>query len=171
MPQQPVKPIEEIVREVGRYPLEAFVFVQECIGIAAEHVHGPMTAEQAAVARWMTQHEISHDELNRRCDAGDLPPDIAQSIERVGGIDKMNRHVTGQQLCWAIRDLALQRWGMMARSVLARWNVTSTEDIGQIVFALVENDWLQKQPEDSIDDFQNVFRFEEQFDGSYQIEP
>ena len=34
----------------------------------------------------------------------------------------------------------------MAKGVLARWNICRTEDIGAIIFALVENDWLQKQP-------------------------
>jgi uncharacterized repeat protein (TIGR04138 family) len=38
-----------------------------------------------------------------------------------------------------------------------------------IIFALVENDWLQKQPADSIDDFNQVFDFDEAFDQSYQI--
>jgi len=57
----------------------------------------------------------------------------------------------------------------MARRVLGRWGVETTEDIGQIVFALVNNGWLQKQPTDSIEDFDNVFSFAEAFDQAYRI--
>ena len=84
-------------------------------------------------------------------------------------LESLNRHVTGQQLCLALRDTALKRWGLMARSVLARWNINSTEDIGRIVFALVENGWLQKQPDDSIEDFDHVFDFAQSFSQAYRI--
>ena len=58
----------------------------------------------------------------------------------------------------------------MARNVLARWNITRTEDIGAIIFALVENDWLQKQPTDRIEDFENAFSFDEAFSQAYRLE-
>lgn len=80
----------------------------------------------------------------------------------------MNRHVTGQQLCWAVRDVALSRYGLMARSVLAKWNIRRTEDIGAIIFALVENDWLKKLPSDKIEDFQDVYSFDEVFEPDYR---
>ena len=81
----------------------------------------------------------------------------------------MNRHITGQQLCMVIRDIARERWGLMASGVLGRWGIRSTQDIGAIIFALVENDWLQKQPTDSIEDFNDVFDFNDAFDHAYQI--
>src|SRR5579871_1491968 len=49
---------------------------------------------------------------------------------------KESRHVTGQQLCDALRELAAARWGRMARTVLGYWNIHSTFDFGRIVFAL-----------------------------------
>lgn len=170
MSQQPTKPIEQIVRELERYSLDAFLFVQECIGAASDKAHGPMSNDQANLARWMARHDVSPEELRHRCEQGTLPPDITKTLKRIGGPDEMNRHVTGQQLCWAIRDVALERWGLMARSVLARWGITSSEDVGHIIFALVENHWLQKQPTDTIEDFNNVFCFGDAFDGSYKIE-
>jgi uncharacterized repeat protein (TIGR04138 family) len=169
MPRIPPKPLEQIVSECGRYPLEAFLFVQECVGTAAEHVHGALTPEQAVVAQWMAREEIPPELLARLYHERRLPPDIGRAVHAMGGPERMNRHVTGQQLCWAIRDEALSRWGLMARSVLARWNILRTEDIGQIIFHLVENDWLQKQPSDRIEDFNNVFSFDEAFDESYQL--
>jgi len=170
MPGQPKKPIEDVIRQLGRYPVEAFAFVQECIGVAAEQVHGPMSPAGATVARWMALNAIDLDELKRRSEAGELAPDITEALHTAGGPEKMNRHVTGRQLCWAVRDTALKRWGLMARSVLARWGITRTEDIGAIIFALVENDWLQKQPTDRIEDFEDVFSFDEAFELNYRIE-
>ena len=57
----------------------------------------------------------------------------------------------------------------MARSVLNRWNIRQTEDIGAIIFALVESDWLQKQPTDTRDDFNQVYDFDNAFDQNYKI--
>jgi uncharacterized repeat protein (TIGR04138 family) len=169
MATQPVKPLDQIVREVGKYKTDAFMFVQECIGLATDRVHGPMSPEAAGIAGWMAQQEIAPDELLERWQVGDLPPEIIEAINELGGPEKLNRHVTGQQLCEVIRDIARERWGLMARSVLARWGVHRTEDIGQIVFALVNNAYLQKQPTDSIEDFNNVFKFSDAFDRSYRM--
>lgn len=169
MPKQPDKPLEQIVSEVGRYGIDAFVFVQECIGLATDRVHGPLSPTAAELVAWMHQQEITPDDILERWHAGDLPADIVNAIEELGGPEKLNRHVTGQQLCQVVRDVALERWGLMARGVLTRWGVNRTEDIGEIVFALVNNGWLQKQPTDSIHDFDNVFSFAEAFDRTYQI--
>ena len=168
MPHRPKKPIEEVVADLGRYPLDAFIFVQECIGAASEQVHGPMNPEETAVASWMDRNNIDLGQLCQLYESGSLPPDIAHAIGQIGGPERMNRHVTGQQLCWAVRDVALRRWGLMARGVLARWNITRTEDIGAIIFALVENDWLRKLPTDRVEDFDDVFPFTEGLDQSYK---
>ncbi len=165
----PRKSLEEIVACVGRYPIDAYLFVQECVGAAADRVHGPLSSEQRDVARWMSDNHIGPDQLLEMVCTGSLPPKVAEALQEAGGPEKMNRHVSGQQLCRAIRDIALERWGLMARGVLARWSIHRTEDIGAIIFALVENDWLQKQPTDSIDDFNHVFSFDEAFDQSYRI--
>jgi uncharacterized repeat protein (TIGR04138 family) len=169
MPREPRKSIDEVIRDLGRYPAEAFAFIQECIGLAADQVHAPMTPDEVKLAQWMAQQEVSHEELEAQQMRGDLPPEVMGLVERVGGSMRMNRHVSGQQLCWAVRDAALQRWGFMARSVLTRWNIRRTADIGQIIFALVENDLLQKQPADSIEDFNDVFDFETALEHAYQI--
>jgi uncharacterized repeat protein (TIGR04138 family) len=81
-----------------------------------------------------------------------------------------NRHITGPQLCEGLREFALLQWGMLARTVLRRWNITSTMDFGRIVFALVENGFLQKQEGDSVEDFRNVFDFRAAFEADYRIE-
>lgn len=169
MAKEPDKSLDQIVEEVGRYAMDAFIFVQECIGLATDHVHGPLSPGAAEVVAWMHRRGITPEDLCTRWNLGDLPPDIVKTVEQLGGPEKLNRHVTGQQLCEVIRDIALERWGLMARKVLKRWGVCCTEDIGQIVFALVNNGWLQKQKTDRIEDFDHVFSFAEAFDRRYRI--
>jgi uncharacterized repeat protein (TIGR04138 family) len=75
-----------------------------------------------------------------------------------------SRHVSGRQLCLGLRDYAVQEYGLMARAVLRHWNIHSCEDFGRIVFAMVEGGLMHKTSDDSIDDFQGVFRFAEAFE-------
>lgn len=77
------------------------------------------------------------------------------------------RHVTGSELASAVRDLALVRFGPMARTVLEHWGVHSTSDLGEIVFLLVDCGILIRQDSDSREDFEGLFSFEEAFETSY----
>ena len=66
---------------------------------------------------------------------------------------------------------ALAKWGLMARTVLARWNISKTLDFGRIVFAMVDNGVMQKTDEDTLDDFRDVFDFKSAFnEAGYRIE-
>jgi uncharacterized repeat protein (TIGR04138 family) len=77
------------------------------------------------------------------------------------------RHITGRELALACRDLALERYGVMARLVLDHWGVRSTADIGDIVFTLVELELLISQPGDTREDFAGVFEFDQAFEREY----
>jgi uncharacterized repeat protein (TIGR04138 family) len=77
------------------------------------------------------------------------------------------RHITGRELAIACRDLALDRFGVLARHVLNYWGVRSTADLGDIVFTLVELNLLISQPTDTRDDFLAVFDFDEAFEQNY----
>ena len=77
------------------------------------------------------------------------------------------RHISGRELAEACRDLALERYGVLARQVLEHWGLTCTRDFGDIVFALVDLGLLIKQPHDSRDDFDAVFDFEAVFERDY----
>lgn len=74
-----------------------------------------------------------------------------------------SRHISGKQLCMGLRDFALDQYGFMAQAVLRRWRITSCEDFGQIVFAMVQAEMMRKTPEDRIEDFNDVFDFAEAF--------
>lgn len=77
------------------------------------------------------------------------------------------RHISGQELAEGVRDLALERFGPMARTVLEHWGISATRDLGDIVFALVDCGVLLRQDDDSPEDFDDVFDFEDAFEKRY----
>jgi len=77
------------------------------------------------------------------------------------------RHISGRELACACRDLALERYGVMARIVLERWGIRSTEDIGTVVFTLVDLGYLASQPTDTRDHFVDVYDFADAFGRGY----
>lgn len=79
------------------------------------------------------------------------------------------RHITGQELSRGIRDYAVQQFGIATRLVLEQWGIVKTRQIGDIVFNLIDGGLMRKTDEDSIDDFNEVFDFETEFDSKYLI--
>jgi len=77
------------------------------------------------------------------------------------------RHITGAELAGGVRELAIRKFGPTARSVLEHWGIHRTEDLGEIVFALVEAGVLVAEEEDRPEDFRNLFDFEEEFERNY----
>ena len=77
-------------------------------------------------------------------------------------------HLTGRPLLEGIRNLALQRYGAMAKMVFEHWGVVNTLDFGNIVINMVNEKVLSKTPEDSIDDFRDVYDFEDVFVKEYK---
>ena len=81
------------------------------------------------------------------------------------------RHITGQQLCEAIRRYALEQYGYMAKDVLSNWGIHTTDDFGEIVFNLIRIEQMRKTPQDRIEDFHNVYDFNEAFREGFRITP
>ena len=81
---------------------------------------------------------------------------------------KEPRHVTGRELTDGMRQYALETYGPMARLLLNDWGIHATEDFGEIVFNLVENNLLAKTKNDSREDFAGGFDFEEAFTAPFQ---
>ena len=73
------------------------------------------------------------------------------------------RHVTGQELLGGIREFALQQFGPMTKTVLEEWGIRSSQDFGEIVFNMVEVEWLAKTEKDSRADFAQGYDFDEAF--------
>jgi uncharacterized repeat protein (TIGR04138 family) len=93
---------------------------------------------------------------------------ILATIEFLQSRLELRRHVTGAELAWACRDFALQQFGLLAPVVLAHWGVHRTEDVGRIVFTLVEIGLLVTQPGDHESDFEGVYQFADAFGDSYE---
>jgi uncharacterized repeat protein (TIGR04138 family) len=92
---------------------------------------------------------------------------VLAALEHVQSRLPERRHITGQELAQACRDLALQRYGVMARLVLEHWGIRCTADIGDIVFTLVDLGLLVSQPQDSRRDFSALFDFQDAFERAY----
>lgn len=76
---------------------------------------------------------------------------------------KKPRHVGGGELLEGLREFALSEFGPMAKTILAEWGITCTEDIGEVVFNMVETGLLGKTDEDSRGDFAKGYDFNEAF--------
>lgn len=77
------------------------------------------------------------------------------------------RHISGRELAEGVRELALDQYGPMARTVLEHWGIHDTGQVGDIVFALVEAGILIKQDEDTRAEFEGVYDFDEAFRSPY----
>lgn len=69
-------------------------------------------------------------------------------------------HVSGAELARGACDLAVQEFGMMAPVVFRQWGVTSTDDIGAIVFNLIRAERLSQSERDDPEDFRDLFDLE-----------
>lgn len=82
----------------------------------------------------------------------------------------VERHITGQQLCEAIRQYALQQYGFLAKAVLNSWGVYSTGDFGEIVYNLIRIKLMKKSKTDRREDFDDVYIFEGAFEPDFSTE-
>ena len=76
-------------------------------------------------------------------------------------------HVSGGELLEGARLLTLEEYGPMAYDVLRYWGLSTTRDIGQLVFDLVDEGLLSKTEQDSIEDFAGGYDFQEAFVKGY----
>ncbi len=72
-----------------------------------------------------------------------------------------HRHVSGPELLSGVVEYALKEFGPMAVAVLESWGVKSGEDIGEMVFNLIEVGAFGRSDEDSPQDFVGVISLKE----------
>ena len=130
MAEPPERNMDQVIREDGRYPPEAFEFLHDGLTRAVKDTHG----------------------------------------EQAGEADPGQRHVSGRELSLALRDLALERWGLLAKAVLERWNIHATIDFGNMVYLLIRHRFMRKTEEDSIEDFRDIYDFDEAFNPADHFE-
>jgi len=76
-------------------------------------------------------------------------------------------HVSGQTLCEGLRQMAIEKYGRLALLVLNTWGLKTTRDFGQIVYTLIDHEWMSAQPTDTLDDFNDVYEFQATFKGQF----
>lgn len=94
-----------------------------------------------------------------------------RKLERGGDpeVDESESHVSGGELVEGIRDFAAQQFGLLTPLVFDHWGIHSTLDFGRMVFELVEAGEMRKTPSDQLEDFLDVYDFEDVFDRDYQF--
>ena len=79
-----------------------------------------------------------------------------------------DHHVSGLELLEGVKQLLMRRFGPMTLTVLDYWGIKETQDIGNIVFNLIQKKVLSKTEEDDIAHFKDVYDFTEVFDRGYR---
>ncbi len=85
------------------------------------------------------------------------------------GEGSSRRHLTGQQLCEAIRQFANEQYGYMSKLVFNSWGVHSTSDFGEIVYNLIRIKEMKKSKTDKRSDFDNVYDFDDAFQPVFEL--
>jgi len=88
----------------------------------------------------------------------------ALSKQHVSGETTAEAHTTAEQILESVRSVALIDFETEAKSRLNEWGVKSCEDVGEIVFNLIDAGLLGKQPSDRKEEFQNGYNFDTAFD-------
>ena len=140
----PSHPLVQLLHRDRRYQFEAYLFVFEALNYAQNVLR--LGRESAS-------------------EPGDDPAEEGE------GAEGTERHVSGQELCEAIRRFALDQYGYMAKAVLNSWGVHTTADFGEIVFNLIEVGQMRKTPQDRREDFDGVFDFDVALRQEYRIDP
>ena len=141
----PAHPITELLQEDRRYAFEAYVFIFEALGYAQNVLDMGSESPSEATPQPQPQNEEQD-----------------QATER---------HVSGQELCEAVRRFAVEQYGYMAKTVLNSWGVTKTGDFGEIVFNLIRIGQMRKTAHDCREDFNDVYDFDTAFEQEFKITP
>lgn len=80
-----------------------------------------------------------------------------------------DQHVSGPELLQGFRELAYEQFGGLALTVFRQWGLTSTDDVGHIVWELIDRGNMRKTEDDRLTDFFNLYSFEEVFGKSYPL--
>ena len=83
--------------------------------------------------------------------------------------DPERRHLSGGELVDGVVALARREFGVLAPTVFREWGVATGEDVGRIVFELVEAGHLSARPEDRLDDFLGASDLMERLAGDLEL--
>ena len=84
---------------------------------------------------------------------------LRRKISAIGEV----RHLSARELLESIREFAIESFGPLARTVFTHWGVRTTDDFGQVVFNLIDEEDMGKTDDDHIEDFAAVYDFADVF--------
>jgi uncharacterized repeat protein (TIGR04138 family) len=70
-----------------------------------------------------------------------------------------DQHVSGQELLAGFRDHVLSEYGPMSNIILDQWGLQRGEDVGNIVYNLIDVGYFGKNDGDSLEDFAGGYDF------------
>jgi uncharacterized repeat protein (TIGR04138 family) len=146
--------IFELLRRDKRYKLEAYQFVREGLSF------GQSIMDMGEIQQSAGEPPEGADELSEVPDESSASEDWEPPAER---------HLTGQELCEAIRRYAIEQYGLMAKVVLNNWGLHTTGDFGEIVYNLIEIGMMKKSKTDRREDFDEVYDFDRAFNEQFEI--
>lgn len=79
-----------------------------------------------------------------------------------------HRHVSGPELLEGVVGHAIEKFGPMAAPVLESWGIREGEDVGAMVFQLIDAGAFGKSEEDSPSDFRGVMKLQERLLAPYR---
>lgn len=91
-------------------------------------------------------------------------------LPREGERPGREHHVAGPEIARGAVDLARREFGFMARTVFRQWGVRTTDDLGELVFNLIEAGLLSKTDSDHRSDFHDLFDLEAALLDGFAIE-
>ena len=169
----PNNPIARLTEEDPRYKPEAYIFVFESLRYAQVKLglgeELPPEDEESESSLWSESEEEDYSEEEADFDAEMEALEDGGEEETSSPARNAPKHLTGQELCEAIRLFAQEQFGLMAKCVLNSWGVHSTSDFGEIVYNLIKAGEMRKTPNDEREDFDDVYDFEEGLVKSFKI--
>ena len=145
-------PIIELLQQDQRYKLEGYQFVREALQYAQEVLSMP--AQDTASEKTGSEKDASEK----------------SGSEKTGGkAPKTEHHLTGQQLCEAIRVYAVEQYGYLAQTVLNNWGIHTTSDFGEIVYNWIRIGEMRKSKHDRREDFNDQYNFDDAFQPVFHL--
>jgi uncharacterized repeat protein (TIGR04138 family) len=104
--------------------------------------------------------EITNKDARYKADAYEF---VMQALWFTQKKLKKTGHISGKELLEGIKELALDQYGPMAKTVIRHWGVNTTEDFGEIVFNMVNSGLMRKNEADTCDEFKDGYNFDKAF--------
>ena len=79
------------------------------------------------------------------------------------------KHMSSADIMEEFKERALDQYGPLTYTVLTEWGLTRTEDLGEMMFNLVEGRRVRKDENDTPESFSGGYDFKEVFKGPYAI--